>query len=405
MSKLSSRLLLRSLLASVILFALAYQIHAQSSPVQDPVPTPTASDADTTSPGAVGASTPALSTSPDSTPTPTASDSDTPSPSAVDAVTTPAVSVAPTGNIGTFYLSDLADRSDEAAQLRARLFRPDSLDDTFHWHKKDIFLSPDRRLMAVTTEPMWGHGAILTYIADINGHQLTTPRNGSFISWSPDSKKVLLFLDGFENPGWRRIYYLDSSDSYTDSGLPAGVISADISPLDGSIVYSLTSGGTDRSDLYLRTPSGEDKLLLKGEDSILAWMRFSPDGKTIAFMKSDLGILPGNQSVWTIDPDGANANMISDINWDYPAVWSPDGARLAFANAANIDEYEISQKATRPVTNFDSGSAMHPEYSSDGQTIMFSSDASGTSGTWAAEEGSAMQLTEGDPVGQYSVLP
>jgi Tol biopolymer transport system component len=436
-NKLSTRLLLRALFASGLVFALAYQIHAQSSPAQYPTLAPTASNTDPNSPSTAdvlttptpSTSTDSLltpaasnsdstssstadvlathtpSTSPDSTPTPTASDTATTLPSAVDAFASPTVSVAPAGNVNTFYLSDLADHRDEAAQLKAKLFSPEALDDTFHHHSKDIFLSPDRQFLAVTTEPLGEDGQILTYIADINGHELTASYNGSFISWSPDSKKVLLFLDGFQNPGGRRIYYLDSNDSYTDSGLPAGVISADISPLDDSIVYSLTSGGTDNSDLYLRTPNGEDKLLFKGGDNILAWMRFSRDGKTIAFMKSDLGILPGNQSVWTINSDGTEASMISDINWDYPPVWSPDGSKLAFANSANIDEYDVLQKSTRSITNFDSGNAVHPEYSSDGQTVLFSSDVSGKNSTWAAANRSVLQLTDGDSEGHYPVLP
>jgi Tol biopolymer transport system component len=155
----------------------------------------------------------------------------------------------------------------------------------------------------------------------------------------------------------------------------------------------------------MRAPNGEDRLILKGEDNILAWMRFSPDGKTIAFMKSDLGILSGNQSLWTINPAGTDANMVSEINWDYPAVWSPDGSELAFANAANVYEYDLSQKSAHPVTNFGNGSAVHPNYSSDGQTLVFSSDASGKSGTWAAEKRSVVQLTAGDPAGLYPVLP
>jgi Tol biopolymer transport system component len=269
-----------------------------------------------------------------------------------------------------------------------------------------VYLSPDRKLIAVTVrDPNNDFDGALTYIADINGNKLTNAHYGFFVAWSPDSQKALLYLSGFENEGGRHIYYLGTNDTYYDSGLPERVIGADISPKDGSIVYSLTEPGTDRSDIYIRDKNGNDRLLVAGSGNILAWVRWSPDGNKIAFMKSDRWISSGQQSVWSIDSDGTKAEKISDIVWAYPPVWSPNGSKMVFSNAGNIWEYNVSQKALNKMTNFDKGGAVQPSYSQDGETVVFVSGASGQSQVWAVKNGQVSQLTNDNQEKSYPILP
>lgn len=278
-------------------------------------------------------------------------------------------------------------------------------DGKFNQHEKKLFLSPNRQLLAITVEPNGTHGSILTYITDLRGNKLTSPYPGSFISWSPDNKKVLLFLSGFENDDGRRIYYLYVDGKYHDSGLPEGVINADISPQDGSIVYSLTGGGTDKSTIYVRDPQGHDKLLVSGVDNIFAWVRWSPKGDRIAFLKSDLYFRSGQQTVWIMNSDGAGLKNISSVVWNYPPVWSPDGTKVAFGNSGDVWEYNVLQSSLRNVTNFGRGLAQHPNYSEDGKTVIFLSDVSGKKQIWAARDGDVVQLTTNEEEKGYPILP
>ena len=269
----------------------------------------------------------------------------------------------------------------------------------FQNYGKKLFLSPDRRLVAVELNPIGTEVWPSTYIANVDGTQITQAYSGTFSSWAPDSSRVLLYISPMEAPWMRRIYALDMQNKYYDTGLPDGTISADISPVDGSILYSFTNGGTDNSTIYVRDSKGNDKILLQGNNRILTWARWTPKGDKIAFLQSDLLITRGE--VWTMDRDGTGAEKVSDVNWGYPAVWSPDGRRIAFANAGDIWEYDIVAKSLSNATNLKQGGAEHPSYSADGKTMAFTLNGQ----IWKAENGSTTQLTTDSPTKDYSILP
>lgn len=263
---------------------------------------------------------------------------------------------------------------------------------------KRLYLSPDRKLIAVMVVPL-EESSPLTYIAKIDGTQLTPAYPGRFESWAPDSSKVLLYLSPMEAPWMRKIYALDTKGNYYDLGLPNGTISADISPADGSIAYSLTTGGTDNSAIYIRDPKGNEKLILKGDRNILAGLRWFPKGDELAIMLADL--LAEHSEIWTVNPDGSELAKVSDIAWNYPPVWSPDGTRIAFSNAGDIWEYNILGKSLHNATNLSQGGAQHPNYSADGKTLVFSSNGQ----LWKSENGVATQLMNDIQPRDYPILP
>ncbi len=124
----------------------------------------------------------------------------------------------------------------------------------------------------------------------------------------------------------------------------------------------------------------------------------------IAFMRSNLAIDSGDQSVWIVNPDGAGSEKISIAVWGYPPAWSPNGAKFAFSNGADIWEYDAAGKSLRNVTNWGKGAA-HPNYSADGNTIVFASGASGEQQIWAAQDGGVVRLTAGGQEKDYPILP
>ena len=236
---------------------------------------------------------------------------------------------------------------------------------------KEIYTSPDGKFQAITVQK--NEEVIQTYITDDFGRMIVEPQTGSFVSWYPDSSKVVLFLSAIQNPKGRELYLLGTDGSYVNSGLPVGVISADYSVSNSDIVYSLTQKGTDNSDIYVRIPSGQDQLILRGDNNILTWLRWSSQDSKIIYMQSDLLIRPGKQYLWIMDSDGNNKEKISPVDWDYPAAWSPDGSSIAFANAGDIWEYRIKDKSLTRLTNQGMyETAINPEYSPDGKTISYS---------------------------------
>ena len=58
--------------------------------------------------------------------------------------------------------------------------------------------------------------------------------------------------------------------------------------------------------------------------------RFSPDGKTVAFISNRTG----TSEVWLCEPDGSNPRRLTDIRGDPTfASWSSDSRSIAFSSA------------------------------------------------------------------------
>ncbi|MES2225973.1 MAG: hypothetical protein V4480_04180 [Patescibacteria group bacterium] len=270
---------------------------------------------------------------------------------------------------------------------------------------KDIYTSPDGKFRAVTVQK--DEETIETYITDENGRTIVKPHAGSFVSWSPNSSKTLVFLSDIQNPKGREVYILGIDGSYENSGLPIGTISAAYSTVNSDIAYSRTEKGTDNSNLYVRDVKGEDQLILKGDNNILTWLSWSPQGNKILFMQSDLLIRPGKQSLWIMDADGSNKEKITSVDWDYPAVWSPDSTRIAFANAGDIWEYRTQDRTLIRLTNQEMyKSAIHPEYSPDGKTITYIAKSRYTEDRISIDSSQPQDINDpiSDPITPVSVV-
>jgi Tol biopolymer transport system component/predicted Ser/Thr protein kinase len=118
-------------------------------------------------------------------------------------------------------------------------------------------------------------------------------------------------------------------------------------------VRQLTSG--DAGELYPRyTPDGASLFFhswnaprrigrIPAAGGPLAWLSFagsesgmfadvSPDGRTLAFVRSD----PDAERVYTAPVDGGPARQLTPIRGTLPK-WSPDGSRIAYAGARRSD--------------------------------------------------------------------
>ena len=110
-----------------------------------------------------------------------------------------------------------------------------------------------------------------------------------------------------------------------------GVADPQVSPDGKSVVYAVSAidrkTNKTNTDIWMvPLAGGESKRLttLPGTDN---HPRFSPDGKTIAFV-SDRG---GSNQVWILPLDGGKARQLTHLPIDVAGpIWSPKGDAIAF---------------------------------------------------------------------------
>ncbi|NWF50359.1 MAG: S9 family peptidase [Ignavibacteriaceae bacterium] len=107
------------------------------------------------------------------------------------------------------------------------------------------------------------------------------------------------------------------------------ISSFDVSPDGKTIVYTITSysfeANKGNTDIFMIDSDGKNNRPLKNSDKNESEPEFSPDGKTIAFMRRG--------QIWQCELDGTNEKQLTDI---YSGVsefeWSPDGKKILFAS-------------------------------------------------------------------------
>ena len=122
--------------------------------------------------------------------------------------------------------------------------------------------------------------------------------------------------------------------------LALGVASTPAGPLpvlNGKVAF--VRGG----DVYVVNPDGANKLnLTDSQGSFEQQARFSPDGRTIAFLSTPLDgtIFTGDDDVWVMNADGSNPRRVTNIGRQIASLeWTADGTRLLyFAERDNNEE-------------------------------------------------------------------
>jgi hypothetical protein len=115
------------------------------------------------------------------------------------------------------------------------------------------------------------------------------------------------------------------------------------------------------------------------------WLRWSPDGRRIAFVRQLSPPLAGKTrtmaEVWVVDADGGNLHRITpDGMYPTEANWSPDGTRLVLMNldlpsgkattgarAPNVNIYTIGADGSGLARLTDDGVSARPAWTSDGR--------------------------------------
>ena len=142
------------------------------------------------------------------------------------------------------------------------------------------------------------------------------------------------------------------------------------SPDGSELAYSMyPPGETSAKSLYLR-PRGSATIQV-GSGSM---PRFSPDGRRVAFVvPSPNANTPAQLAV--VAANGTGKHQIAGGAYPQSLVsWSPNGSRIAFAE---FGVWVVSDDGTNPrrLTNPGSGFDVDPDWSPDGETLLYTNDA------------------------------
>ena len=152
-----------------------------------------------------------------------------------------------------------------------------------------------------------------------------------------------------------------------------------------------------RRGIYVSNPDGSDaQRLTEGVND--GWPSWSPDGTSIAFSSTrydpSINVCePGGDfrcptDIYTVDADGGNVTRLTaDPASEYQPQWSPDGSRIAFVQAFNgtataIYVMETDGTGVRQVSSAVGGSDFSPSWSPDGKQIVFAAIRNEDWGIW-----------------------
>jgi len=194
--------------------------------------------------------------------------------------------------------------------------------------------SPDGRYVSFTD---WDTGNLGVYeIATKKKWPLTGKKDWEDKSWcensrwSPDGKKIAYGWWNNDNKNDLRIIGLDGSESRILTGPHGWIICSDWSP-DGKYILAAVYGKASVSGISLVSVADGSIITLKKKIRGDSKMRFSPDGKYIAFnLQSKEG--PGSD-IHLLSIDGrTELPLVEHPANDRLLGWTPDGKYLLFAS-------------------------------------------------------------------------
>jgi WD40 repeat protein len=231
-----------------------------------------------------------------------------------------------------------------------------------------------------------------------------------FLAWTPDGKQIYLRTDTLGNPQVARV----DISSGREEALPFPVTLYDLAflPDGASMVYSTTQGIGFGSEIWMADANGKStRRMFADKQSIVAYLRPSPDGTQIAFILFPDSQVPfPNGELWVMNVDGSDPHKLADADagHGYAPAWSPDGTRVAFVVRENPSDPQVEQSAATlisnvyrievrtgalvPVTQFADAIVESPVWSPDGSSLVFNVIRDGKIQVWVYGTESALPL-------------
>lgn len=237
--------------------------------------------------------------------------------------------------------------------------------------------SPDGSMLAFNRNDRHSHPVVVIRKAD--GTEVAKVRRlagDGVITWTPDNESIF-FCQG--DPSIEGNLYLDlyryDLKKKKLRRLTSGLRCAgpDISPDGGSLAVVINSRGNQNIGLLdLKTLKKQDspKLLTGFKESRIASPRWSPDGKSIAYVLTGPD---GNSSLNLLSVETSASRVLFETRAPMESLtWSADGKEIFYSSAKsgvfNIHRYSTESAANVQVTHLLSG-AFSPDISPSDQTL------------------------------------
>lgn len=161
---------------------------------------------------------------------------------------------------------------------------------------------------------------------------------------------------------------------------------------NGRIVFTTAREGVDEEQLFDMRPNGADPRNLTNNSAVADFKAsYSPDGRRIVFGRGPVDGPNEQVELYVMNADGSHQRRRLTFNTrpDYDAAWSPDGERLVFARRPGTapegedlgppDLWTLNLRSgeERQLTNSPQIEEDRPQWSPDGERIVFNSDLAG----------------------------
>jgi Tol biopolymer transport system component len=149
---------------------------------------------------------------------------------------------------------------------------------------------------------------------------------------------------------------------------------ANFSPDEHTVVFQSTRGSS--THIWRADPDSPPVQLTSDREFNDTYPRWSPDGRSISFLRLPIGGQLSAQSLWLMTADGANPQKLADgFGW---YTWTPDGRAIVGSLRATrqMVRLDLATKQERPITN-EEGVGQVVTVSPDGNWIAYQSSLSG----------------------------
>ena len=156
-------------------------------------------------------------------------------------------------------------------------------------------------------------------------------------SWFPDGTQLLAHAN--ESGGHKSIWTLSVLGQSSPRQLREGAQGFGVSP-DGTRVAFIPLGATDYArEIWVMSSQGDNpqKILAVGENEWLEWVRWSPDGQRLAYVRVQGTQLRSQRRIETCDLKGTSrAVVVPDTDLLAEFCWLPEG-RIVYARQDSPD--------------------------------------------------------------------
>lgn len=264
----------------------------------------------------------------------------------------------------------------------------------------DLHVSPNGRYLLIQYNC---HATLLLQLLKREGETAVAAPSlpGYFLTWSPDGNQLIV-----RDTDNEQILLLDAEAVTAGNGLaaeelaqtlslPFGVYNVTFAPDGQSILFAANKGLGFGSELGTYTlANGKAEIQQTFSDQIVAYPRWSPDGKQMAYI-----LMPDSNQpytvgeLWLADTTGKPLTLLADnadAGHGYPPVWSPQELSINYivrenpdstqanhhplALHSNIYQVNVATGTTTPLTNFKESLIFDIQWSAEGDRFAFTAN-------------------------------